>query len=245
MTAHALVTGGARGIGLAIAERLAARGDQVTIADLRFETARTEADRLRAAGMDVRAVALDVTDVAGSSEVLADVDAGTPLTTVVCNAGVGFASSFVDTREDDYDALMAVNVKGVFFVAQAALRCMLPRRRGSVVLIASTSAFTASNTPRAAYDASKAAVRMIATSAAREVAGSGVRVNAVAPGTVGTDMVREVLTPESVDYLCRVRIPMGRLAEPFEIAQAVAFLSSDEASYVTGHTLVVDGGWLT
>lgn len=244
-TGHALITGGARGIGLAIAERLAARGDRVTIADLRVDAARAQADRMTADGKDARAVPLDVTDVAGTADVLSALDAETPLTTVVCNAGVGFASSFVETREEDYDALMAVNVKGVFFVAQAALRCMLPRQRGSVVLIASTSAFTASNTPMAAYDASKAAVRMMATSAAREVAGSGVRVNAVAPGTVGTDMVREVLTTESVDYLCRVRIPMGRLAEPSEIAQAVAFLSSDEASYVTGHTLVVDGGWLT
>jgi NAD(P)-dependent dehydrogenase (short-subunit alcohol dehydrogenase family) len=97
----------------------------------------------------------------------------------------------------------------------------------------------------AIYDASKGAVRMLTVSAAREVAASGVRVNAVAPGTVGTDLVREILSKEAIDRLTRDRIPMGRLAEPEEIAQAVAFLSSDAASYVTGHTFVVDGGWLT
>jgi NAD(P)-dependent dehydrogenase (short-subunit alcohol dehydrogenase family) len=86
---------------------------------------------------------------------------------------------------------------------------------------------------------------MLTIAAAREVAGSGVRVNAVAPRTVGTELVRSVLTPEATERLTRERIPMGRLAEPGEIAQAVAFLTSDAASYVTGHTLVVDGGWLT
>lgn len=245
MSAHAIVTGGARGIGLAIATRLAERGDLVTIADVRLEEAERSAEGLCASGHAATAVQLDVTQTNQVFEVLAKADARAALTTVVCNAGVGFASSFEATREEDYDALMAVNVKGVFFVTQAAVRLMLPRGHGSVVSIASTSGFTASNTPMAAYDASKAAVRMITQSAAREVASSGIRVNAVAPGTVGTTMVREVLTPESVEYLCKYRIPMGRLAEPHEIAQAVAFLSSDEATYVTGHTLVVDGGWLT
>lgn len=95
------------------------------------------------------------------------------------------------------------------------------------------------------YDLSKAAVSMLTTAAARETAAAGVRVNAVAPGTVATDMVKEVLTPEALERLTRERIPMGRLAGPDEIAAVVAFLSSDAASYITGHTLVADGGWLT
>jgi NAD(P)-dependent dehydrogenase (short-subunit alcohol dehydrogenase family) len=234
----ALVTGAATGIGRAIAEALAERGDDVVIADVDREGAERAADEL-----GCRAVALDVTDCERVGAVLAAT--GDDLETVVCNAGLGYAGSFLDTTEAEYDRLMDVNVKGVFFVLQAALRRMVPRRRGSVVTVASTSAFTASSTPMAIYDASKAAVRMLTVAAAREVAGSGVRVNAVAPGTVGTELVRRVLTPAATERLTRERIPMGRLAEPGEIATAVAFLTSDAASYVTGHTLVVDGGWLT
>ena len=241
----ALVTGGARGIGRAIVEALAARGDHVTIADIDIDNAERTAEELRARELEVRALRLDVTDPAGIAGVLEEADSARPLETVVCNAGIGFAGELVETREDEYERVMGVNVKGVFFVMQAALRRMLPRRRGSVVSVASTSAFTSSTQPMAVYDISKAAVRMLTVSASREVAGSGVRVNAVAPGTVGTELVREVLTPEAIERLTRERIPMGRLAEPAEIAQAVAFLSSDAASYVTGHTLVVDGGWLT
>lgn len=234
------MTGGARGIGRAIAHALAGRGDDVVIADV--DVARAE----RTAGeLGCRAVALDVTDVDQVGSVLEEADRSAPLTTVVCNAGLGYAGSVLDTDEAAYDRVLGVNVKGVFFVLQAALRRMVPRGRGSVVTIASTSAFTASSTPMAIYDASKAAVRMLTVAAAHEVAGTGVRVNAVAPGTVGTELVRAVLTPEATERLTRERIPMGRLAEPEEIAQAVAFLSSDAASYVTGHTLVVDGGWLT
>jgi NAD(P)-dependent dehydrogenase (short-subunit alcohol dehydrogenase family) len=241
----ALVTGGARGIGRAIVEALAARGDRVTIADLDGASAEATVAELRARGLDVAARQLDVTDARQVGAVLQAADEETPLETVVCNAGLGFAGAIVDTTEAEYDRVTGVNVKGVFLTLQTALRLMLPRRRGSIVAISSTSGFTASSQPMAIYDASKAAVRMLTTAAAREAAPYGVRVNAVAPGTVGTELVRQVLTPEAVERLTQDRIPLGRLAEPAEIADAVRFLSSQHASYVTGHTLVVDGGWLT
>ena len=241
----ALVTGGARGIGLAIVEALAARGDRVTIADVDLENARASAADLEQRGRRVSAVALDVSDVEQVHRVLGEVDAEAALTTVVCNAGLAQLGGVLDTSVEQYDRVLAVNLKGVFFTMQAALRLMVPRGTGSVVSISSTSGFTASSTPQAVYDLSKAAVRMLTTSAARETGRTGVRVNAVAPGTVGTDLVRDLLSKEAIARLSDERIPMGRLAEPREIAAAVAWLCSDEASYVTGHTLVADGGWLT
>ena len=241
----ALVTGGARGIGHAIVEALAERGDRVTIADIDLERALEASARLDERGLEVGAIALDVSDAAAIERAFRRVDQSTPLSTVVCNAGIGQSRSLLETSEDDYDRMMAVNLKGVFFTMQAALRLMVPRGRGSVVAISSTSGFTASSTPAPVYDAAKAGVRMLATAAAREVAESGVRVNAVAPGTVGTDLVKEVLSEDDIARIIDTRIPMRRLALPSEIAAAVAFLSSDAASYVTGHTLVVDGGWLT
>ena len=238
------MTGGAHGIGRAICTALARRGDAVVVADIDGAGALECAGELSAEGHAVRAVRLDVTDVGQVAEVVGRVDAEAPLAAVVCNAGVAFRRPLVDTTPEEYDRLMAVNVRGVFFVLQAALRAMLPRGRGSVVNVASTSAFSASSGPMVAYDASKAAVRMLTQAAAREVAGSGVRVNAVAPGTVETALMRALASADELRALGADRVPMGRLGRAEEIAAAVAFLSSDEASYVTGHVLVVDGGWL-
>jgi NAD(P)-dependent dehydrogenase (short-subunit alcohol dehydrogenase family) len=233
------VTGGAKGIGRAIARALAERGDELTVADVDLPAAEALAAELGA-----RAVALDVRDPAVVRDVVQRVDAATPLGTVVANAGVALRKPLVDVEPDEYDRVMEVNVRGVFFVVQAALRAMLPRRAGSVVAVSSTSGFTASTGPMAVYDASKGAVRLLTQAAAREAAPHGVRVNAVAPGTVETDLTLALGTPAELESLGRERVPLGRLGRPEEIASAVAFLSSDAASYVSGHVLVVDGGWL-
>jgi NAD(P)-dependent dehydrogenase (short-subunit alcohol dehydrogenase family) len=240
-----LVTGAARGIGLAIVRALAARGDSVILADVDGAEAANQAEALRREGHEARPVALDVTDVAMVRRVIAGVDAETPLATLVNNAGIAFRSPIAEVEPDAFDRLMAVNVRGLFFAMQAALRAMVPRGRGSVVNVCSTSAFTASTGPMIVYDSSKATVRMLTQAAAREVAASGVRVNAIAPGTVETDLMRGLATASELETLAAQRVPMGRLGRPDEIAAAVAFLSSDAASYITGHVLVADGGWLT
>jgi NAD(P)-dependent dehydrogenase (short-subunit alcohol dehydrogenase family) len=240
-----LVTGAARGIGLAIARALAERGDIVVLADLDADEAMVQAERLRADGLEARGVLLDVTDVEGTRRAIVGIDAETPLGTLVNNAGVAFSAPIADVEPAAYDRLMSINARGLFFSLQAGLRAMVPRGAGSIVNVASTSSFTASTGPMAVYDASKATVRMFTQAAAREVAATGVRVNAVAPGTVETDLMRELATPADLERLAAQRIPMRRLGRPEEIAAAVAFLSSQAASYVTGHVLVADGGWLT
>jgi NAD(P)-dependent dehydrogenase (short-subunit alcohol dehydrogenase family) len=240
----ALVTGGARGIGRAIAERLARRGDTVFIGDL-GSTAAATAGELSAAGLAVHGVELDVRDPESLAAAVAGVEEVVPLATMVNNAGIGWIRPLVDVTPQEFDDLMAINLRGVFFGIQAAARAMRARG-GCIVNTASTSAFTASTTPMVPYDTSKGAVRMLTIAAARELAPLGIRVNAVAPGTVDTDLTRSVLDdPGVLEAQAAERIPLGRLGRVTDIAGAVAFLSSADASYVTGHVLVVDGGWLT
>lgn len=239
-----LVVGGAKGIGRAIAQALAARGDDVVVADLDARAAQELVGELQDGGLSARFEELDVTDVERVRAVVAAADAACPLGTVVASAGIAFARPLADVEPDEYDRLMAVNVRGVFFVVQAALRAMAPRRRGSIVTVCSTSGFTASTGAMTAYDASKGAVRLLTQAAAREAAPSGVRVNAVAPGTVETDLTLGLASADELAALGASRVPLGRLGKPEEIASAVAFLASEAASYVTGHVLVADGGWL-
>ena len=247
MTLHrpgALVTGGARGIGRAIAERLARRGDTVVIGDVGSSASPTAAE-LSAAGLAVHAVQLDVREPESLAAAVARVEEIAPLATMVNNAGVAWIRPLTEVTPQEFDDLMAVNLRGVFFGIQAAARAMADRG-GCIVNTASTSAFTASTTPMVPYDTSKGAVRMLTIAAARELAAAGIRVNAVAPGTVDTHLTRSVLDdPELLERQAAELIPLGRLGKVTDIAAAVDFLSSDAASYVTGHVLVVDGGWLT
>jgi NAD(P)-dependent dehydrogenase (short-subunit alcohol dehydrogenase family) len=240
----ALVVGGAKGIGRAIAWALALRGDDVVVGDVDGDAAASCADELADKGCSARPVLIDVTDVGQVREVVAAIDAESPLATVVANAGIAFARPIAEVEPEEYDQLMAVNVRGVFFVVQAAVRAMAPRGRGSIVTVSSTSGFTASTGPMTAYDASKGAVRLLTQAAAREVAKSGLRVNAVAPGTVETDLTLGLASSGELAALGESRVPLGRLGRAEEIGAAVAFLASDAASYITGHVLVVDGGWL-
>jgi NAD(P)-dependent dehydrogenase (short-subunit alcohol dehydrogenase family) len=240
------VTGGANGIGRAIVGALAARGDTVFLADLDVGAAEAAVGELVARGFDVRACGVDVTDVESLTAAIETADRAAPLTTLVNNAGVGFATSLFDTTPERFDHLMAVNLRASFFGLQAAARVMRPRRAGAIVNLSSTSGFASSSSPMLAYDVSKGAIRRLTASAARELAPVGIRVNAVAPGTIDAGITL-ALTPEraALDDLVARRIPLGRLGTTDDIAAAVVWLTSPAAGYVTGHTLVVDGGRLT
>ncbi|MBM3676415.1 MAG: glucose 1-dehydrogenase [Actinobacteria bacterium] len=240
----ALVTGGARGIGRGISRALAEDGFDVVVADVDLDAAEECAATLEADGLSARARELDVRDVAAIRRAITEADAETALAAVVANAGVAFRRPLVEVEAEEYDRLMDVNVRGVFFVVQASARAMIPRGSGSIVTTCSTSGFTASTGPMTAYDASKGAVRILTQAAARELAPHGIRVNAVAPGTVETDLTLGLASAEDLAALGPARIPLGRLGRAEEIAAAVSFLVSDRASYVTGHVLAVDGGWL-
>ena len=240
----ALVTGGASGLGRAICRRLAARGDHVTVADLDLVGARETVELVVAAGGSAAAEELDVADVEAVAATIARVDDEQVLGTVVNNAAVASITPLLSADMAAFDRTFAVNVRGAYAVLRAAATAMVPRGCGSVVNICSTSSFTASSTAMIAYDMSKAAMAMMTAAAAKELGPTGVRVNGVAPGTMDTPLVRGLIAAEDLTHLAADRIPLGLLGSTEEVAHAVAFLSSSEASYVTGHVLVVDGGWL-
>ena len=237
----AVVTGAGRGLGAAIAEELAARGAVVVVADVDRDLAEATAARLPGASTVVD----DVTDPSAVNGLFAAVArAHGRVDVLVNNAGVGAVAPSEELAPEVWSLTLAVNLTGTFLCAQAAARHMLPAGRGVIVNIASL--FGATGMPmRAAYAASKHAVVGLTKVLATEWAGRGIRVVAVEPAYVRTalddaDQVAGGYTTADIER----RTPMGRYAEPAEIARVVAFLASDDASYVTGSEIAVDGGWL-
>jgi NAD(P)-dependent dehydrogenase (short-subunit alcohol dehydrogenase family) len=232
-------------MGRAVALRLGREGARVVVAELNSAHGTEVADEINANGGTAQAATADVSRVEDVTRMFEEaVRAFGTVDILVNNAGIGVAKPILDYTEADWDRQMGVNVKGVFFCSQAAARLMIPRRRGKIVNFASTSAFVSSSQPEVAYDTSKGAVRQMTISMAAELAPHGINVNAVAPGTTATEMTRSSLASEEGLAWQLARIPLGRVGQPDDIAAVVAFLCSPEASYITGHTLVADGGWL-
>jgi NAD(P)-dependent dehydrogenase (short-subunit alcohol dehydrogenase family) len=241
----AIVTGAGRGMGRAVAVGLAAEGANVVVAELDETAAREVAGEIQQAGARALPVKVDISSVAEVralfKKALAEFGG---VDILINNAGIGIPKPLVDYTEADWDKQLGVNLKGMFFATQEAARAMIPKRRGKIVNFASTAAFVSSSTPETAYDISKGGVRQLTISVAAELAPYHINVNAVAPGTIMTDLTLRVLdTDEKMDR-ASAKIPLGRLGKPEDMVGPVLFLCSEEADYVTGHVLVVDGGWL-
>ncbi|GMV44712.1 MAG: 2-hydroxycyclohexane-1-carbonyl-CoA dehydrogenase [Pseudomonadota bacterium] len=236
-----IVTGAARGIGAAIAGRLAARGALSVIVDLALPAAQTVADEIVRSGGRALALAMDVSDRRQVDATMAEIAQRCgSIDILVNNAAINYATPIEDVSDEEWERIFAVNVRGVYNCCRAALGPMKARRWGRIVNISSSAGKTGGPISSVHYSASKAAVISMTKSFARHLADFGVTVNAVAPGAVETDMA--LLLSEDDRRRAAQAIPLHRLASPSEIAHSVAFLCSDEAAYITGEVLDVNGG---
>lgn len=236
-----IVTGGAQGIGEACVRRLAREGARVVIADINDTIGQKLATELQALYVHC--------DVGNKAQVdalvAASIAAHGRIDVLVNNAGIFKAADFLDVTEEDFDAVLRVNLKGAFLVGQAVARQMARQGSGSIVNMSSVNAVVAIPTI-ASYNVSKGGMNQLTRVMALSLASKGIRVNAVAPGTIATKLAAQaVLTSEEAKARIMSRTPMQRLGEPAEVANVVAFLASDCASYMTGEIVVIDGGRMT
>jgi 3-oxoacyl-[acyl-carrier protein] reductase len=235
----ALVTGASRGIGRAIARRLGEQG-AIVIAAARGDHADETARELTAAGHTVEAVQLDVTDQGAVEKLPGEIiSRHGRLDIVVSNAGIARDQLVMRMKREDWDAVLATNLTATFALAQAAVRPMIKQRGGRIIAIGSVVGQTG-NAGQTNYAASKAGLIGFAKALAREVASRGITVNVVAPGLIETDMTKAMAEKAQVSWT--EQIPLARLGTVDDVAAAVCFLASDEASYITGHVLAVNGG---
>ena len=235
----AAVTGAGLGIGRAISLTLAREGADVVVSDINLEVARKTVQEIEARGGRAVALKVDVTNLQ-DAEALTEraVQSFSKLDILVNNAGIYPSAPITEIREEEWDLVMAVNLKGVFLCSQAAARRMIVQRQGVIVNVASVDAKTRT-TGNAHYAASKAGVISFTRTLACEMASYGIRVNAVSPGWIGTETLRKKadIWQQAVE-----EIPVGRLGTPEDVAEAVLFLVSDVAGYITGELLDLTGG---
>ncbi len=238
----ALISGGARGIGAAVARRFAAEGASVVIGDVLLEEGQLLAGEIQHSGGETTFTPLDVTSNSAWADAVAlAIDRYGKLDILVNNAGIIKRDRIEDESEETWDRTMEVNAKGVFLGTKAVLTEMKRHGNGSIVNLSSTAGLVA-GPATAAYGASKAAVKLFTKSTAIQNAKLGVRANSVHPGPINAPMMQEIIDIPDKHVENIARVPIGRFGEPEEIANAILFLASDESSFITGSELVVDGG---
>jgi 3-oxoacyl-[acyl-carrier protein] reductase len=238
----ALVTGASRGIGRSIAEKLAARG-AIVVAAARGENAAAVADVITKAGGRAESVSLDVTEPGAPERLVAStIERHKRIDILVNNAGIARDQLMLRMKREDWDAVLATNLTAAFALTQAVLKPMIRQKGGRIISIGSVVG-QSGNPGQANYAASKAGLIGFTKAVALEVASRGITVNLVAPGLIETDMTRAMTADAREEWAAK--IPLRRLGTPADIASAVCFLASDEASYITGHVLAVNGGMYT
>ena len=236
----ALVTGAARGIGQAIALQLAADGADLALCDVKVEWLEDTAAKVKALGRRVETYAMNVADGAAVGEAVTKVAADFGrIDVLVNNAGITRDTLLIRMSEEDWDAVLDINLKGAFLVTKAVVKFMMKQRSGAIVNIASVVGIMG-NAGQANYTASKAGLIALTKTTAKELGSRNVRVNAVAPGFIRTAMT-DKLSEQAKEAMLR-NVPLGRPGEPEDVAKAVAFLAGDNAAYVNGQTLAVCGG---
>jgi 3-oxoacyl-[acyl-carrier protein] reductase len=239
----AIVTGGSRGIGRAISLSLVRQGARVVLADVLGEAAQGLADEIVRNGGQAEAATVDVT-VPESIQAAVDrvLQSHGRIDILVNNAGIARDQLLMRMKREEWDAVLGINLTGAFTCSQAVLRPMMKQRSGRIISISSVVG-QMGNAGQSNYAASKAGLIGFTKALAREVAARGITVNAVAPGLIDTDMTRAL--SEGVRAEWAAKVPLGRLGSPDDVAWTVAFLSSDEASYITGQVIAVNGGMYT
>jgi len=245
----AIITGARRGIGRAIAEAMAKAGARVVISDINQEDSDKVAQEIKEKyGQDTLAIKTDVTKKEEVENLIKKtVEKFGKIDILVNNAGIAPFKPFLDLTEEDWDKVLDINLKGYFLCTQAAAKEMVKNKYGKIINIASVAMGQMGiGFPNLAhYCASKGAIAALTEELTLELTPQGINVNAVAPGVIETSMTKDLLADETARKNLLARIPKGRTGQPQDIANAVVFLASDDADYICGAVLVIDGGWLT
>ena len=240
-----IITGAAQGIGLACGERFAQEGARVVLADINAEKGEAAAESIRSAGGDAIFVDCDVGDKAQVVSLIEKaIEKYGRLDVMISNAAILHIADILELEEEDYDRVVRVNLKGFFLAGQAAARQMVAQGGGGSIINMSSIQAVITLPNILTYSICKGGVKSLTVSMALALADKGIRVNAIGPGSIATDMVKQLMVDDAARNKLLSRTPLGRLGRPSEVASVALFLASDESSYVTGETIYVDGGRL-